>query len=187
MPRAMAFLHARAIAIEGSCAALSLPATNSSLNASLRCDHCSSEAAACSTRATYSSPPLVVRANSFCDTRSRSVVKSVSILTQPFSASCAVQPKVTRATLRVGVGCNVARSLTTAQRFWRAALMSPSMLPLMSRQMARSMGFCSVEAATIGTAAMGGPTIAGDCASSVAHRNDENENRTRFIGRSPSG
>jgi hypothetical protein len=72
---------------------------------------------------------------------SRSVVKSVSTLTQPRLGVVrrAAERQQRHAQLSASAA-GVARSLTTAQRFWRALSIRPSMLPLMSRQMARSIG-----------------------------------------------
>src|SRR5688572_28325078 len=137
MPLSIARFAIARKSTSGSWSAASLPATRMSFSCAVGV-HASWSREARRTRPTYSVPPLVVSAKSFWETRSRSSVNGVSTRTQPVSFWWPSLPNVSRATLRRGAGRASARSLTTAQRFWRAALIRPSMLPLVSRQMAIS-------------------------------------------------
>ena len=86
-------------------------------------------------------PPLVVSAKSCCETRSRSSVKAVDVDPAGLGVVAVVAVGEQRdAQLRRRLGDG--EVVDHAHSFCRAALIRPSMLPLVSRQMARSTSAC---------------------------------------------
>ena len=138
------------------------------------------------TRPTYSSPPSVASAKSFSLTMSRSSVRSVWTITCPRSG-CVGPPKVSRATRSVGVGWAVASSPTTDQIFWRAESIRPSMLPLVSRQMARSMVGGASQSGHGSAAASSAPTADSGSARQSRRRRKGDRRRARGRGRGRGG
>src|ERR1022692_1884351 len=101
------------------------------------------------TQPQYSSPPLVLSANSFSEIRSRSVVKSETFRIQPACADKSLLPYSNSATCTSGISPSWRawlNSLTIFHNWLFAWLMRPSMLLLVSIRMATcTSGFLVVN------------------------------------------